>query len=476
MKFYNYLIEGYLRSEYRIGFELEACYRGSDLSKVHDFFKKHWSIGGTLGEDSSIKPNSSSDIAFEYSTNPFNITPKNIDTMIKMLSKLNQNNIYTNKSCGFHVHMSFPYLKDTDLFWIICNIAVNDDVQNTLLHFKKYDFFDVYQYAKPQFLDDIKVYIENKDMDSLEELYSDEKYRVFRIHPQGTLEWRGPRNFLNISNLKDIKDFIKLLFKFVSLTNNFIDSKVIKIGDTVITRKEFESMFKTGSVIKTKKFAERTNIAELVSNNFNWVLDAKIHFADISVEGENLVWNFGTWENGNWEGGIWKGGEWHQGNWENGIWKMGHWKDGAWKNGTWRDGTWENGIWYKGIWENGTWKDGTWKDGTWKYGVWHKGTWMNGTWKLGVWENGTWINGNWEGGTWMDGTWKHGNWKNGFWKNGTWRDGTWINGTWINGKWIRGHIKTKYGNIKSTKNSKEYNKYINKNPKATKEDLEKYLR
>ena len=144
-------MEGYLRSEYKIGFELEACYKDGDLSEVRNFFKKYWSIGGTLGRDSSIIPDSSNDIVFEYSTNPFNITPKNIDMMIKMLSKLNQNNIYTNKSCGFHVHVSFPYLKDTDLFWIICNIAVNDDVQDTLLHFKKYDFFDAYQYARPYF-------------------------------------------------------------------------------------------------------------------------------------------------------------------------------------------------------------------------------------------------------------------------------------------------------------------------------------
>jgi len=442
MKFYNYLIEGYLRSEYKIGFELEACYRGSDISKVHDFFKKHWSIGGTLGEDSSIKPNSNSDIAFEYSTNPFNITPKNIDTMIKMLSKLNQNNIYTNESCGFHVHVSFPYLKDTDLFWIICNIAVNDDVQDTLLHFKKYDFFDAYQYARPQFLNNIKTFIENKDMDSLEELYSNDKYRVFRIHPQGTLEWRGPRNFLNAGNLRDIKDFIKLLFKFISLTNNFIDSKVIKSGDTVLTRKEFGSTFKAGSVIKIKKtkksdkFTERTNIAKLANDNFDWILDAKIHLADVDIEGKKLVWRYGTWMDGNWEGGIWEGGEWYKGNWENGIWRGGRWKDGTWENGTWEYGTWENGIWYKGVWELGTWKNGTWKDGIWKDGIW----------------------------------------KDGIWKDGIWKDGAWENGTWENGTWIKGYIRTKYGDLKSTKSPKEYNEYVDKNPKATKNDLERYLK
>ena len=583
MKFYNYLIEGYLRSEYKIGFELEACYRGDDFSEIRNFFKKYWPIGGTLGEDNSIEPDSEYDedlayaiwedmfgedseggtwvfnglgwrtsseleeklrdyletyfrysgeldeddpeyedkfeqelsalideyesckewspdvswsdyldqfkgvvdIAFEYSTNPFNITPKNIDMMIKMLSKLNQNNIYTNKSCGFHVHVSFPHLKDTDLFWIICNIAVNDDVQDTLLHFKKYDFFDAYQYAKPQFLNDIKIFIENKDMDSLKDLYSNDKYRVFRIHPQGTLEWRGPRNFLNAGNLRDIKDFIKLLFKFVSLTNNFIDSKVIKIGNTVLTRKKFDSIFKAGSVIrktkKSNKFTVRTDVTKLVSNNFNWVLDAKIHLADIDVEGGDLVWNFGTWENGNWEGGIWKGGEWRKGNWENGIWKAGHWRDGTWENGTWKYGVWDNGIWYKGVWEFGTWNFGTWKNGVWKGGTWIDGTWENGTWVKGHWNFGTWKNGVWKGGTWYEGKWKDGTWVdglwiNGTWINGTWKNGTWESGTWKGGNWIKGYIKTKYGNLKSTKSPKEYKEYISKNPKATKEDLEMYLK
>ena len=446
-----------MRSEYKIGFELEACCRSHDLSEVRNFFKKYWSIGGTLCNDISIKPNLSDDIAFEYSTNPFNITPKNIDMMIKMLGELKKNNIYTNESCGFHVHVSFPYLKDTDLFWIICNIAVNDDVQDTLLHFKKYDFFDAYQYAGLQFLDDIKVFIEIENMKYLKKIYSSEKYRVFRIHPQGTLEWRGPRNFLNAGNLRDIKDFIKLLFKFISFTNNFIDSKVIKSGDTVLTRKEFDSIFKAGSVIKIKKdkklekFTDRTDVAKLVSNNFNWVLDAKIHFADIDIRGEDLVWKGGTWIDGNWEGGIWESGEWHKGNWENGIWKYGIWENGTWENGTWESGIWKNGIWYKGNWEGDTWKNGTWKNGTWECGTWYKGTWENGIWKGGIWRDGTW-------------------------KNGTWKDGTWEAGKWKGGKWIKGYIKTKYGNLKSTKSPKEYNKYINKNPKATKEDLEKYLK
>ena len=462
MKFYNYLIEGYLRSEYKIGFELEACCRSHDLSGVRNFLKKYWSIGGTLGEDTSIEPNLSVDIAFEYSTNPFNITPKNIDMMIKMLGELKKNNIYTNESCGFHVHVSFPYLKDTDLFWIICNIAVNDDVQDTLLHFKKYDFFDAYQYAKPQFLNDIKTFIENKNIPSLKELYSYDKYRVFRIHPQGTLEWRGPRNFLNAGNLRDIKDFIKLLFKFISFTNNFIDSKVIKSGDTVLTRKEFDSIFKAGSVFKIKKakksdkFTDRTDIAKLVSNNFNWVLDAEIYLADVDVEGGDLVWNFGIWENGNWEGGIWGRGEWRKGNWENGTWKKGHWRDGTWENGTWENGTWKNGIWYKGTWEKGTWEFGTWKNGIWKNGTWRSGVWKNGTWENGIWYNGVW--------------------KDGIWENGTWKDGIWETGKWKGGKWIRGYIETEYGNIRSTKNPKEYNEYIDKNPKATKEDLERYLK
>ena len=164
----------------------------------------------------------------------------------------------------------------------------------------------------------------------------------------------------------------------------------------ILHSKTCEGRIKIKKDKKLEKFAERTDIAKLINNNFNWVLDAKIHLADIDVEGGDLVWKGGTWIDGNWEGGVWERGEWHKGNWE---------------NGTWEFGTWENGIWENGVWKNGTWKDGIWETGKWK-----------------------------------------------------------------GGKWIKGYIKTKYGNIKSTKNPKEYNKYINKNPKATKEDLEKYLR
>ena len=36
---------------------------------------------------------------------------------------------------------------------------------------------------------------------------SEEKMRLLRNHPQGTIEWRGPRNFLNKQNVNDIKTF-----------------------------------------------------------------------------------------------------------------------------------------------------------------------------------------------------------------------------------------------------------------------------
>ncbi|MFW6172584.1 MAG: hypothetical protein ACOC5T_02460, partial [Elusimicrobiota bacterium] len=69
-----------------------------------------------------------------------------------------------------------------------------------------------------------------------------------------------------------------------------------------------------------------------------------------------------------------------------------------------------------------------------------------------------------------------GTWKNGTWKNGTWKNGTWKNGTWEYGTWKNGVIVTIHGDIKSTKNPKEYKEYINENPKATKKELENFLK
>ena len=63
--------------------------------------------------------------------------------------------------------------------------------------------------AKTSQRNEITKAIKEKNYTRVLRALSDDKYRLFRIHPYGTIEWRGPRNFLDSNDFKIIKDFYK---------------------------------------------------------------------------------------------------------------------------------------------------------------------------------------------------------------------------------------------------------------------------
>ena len=68
------------------------------------------------------------------------------------------------------------------------------------------------------------------------------KMTVFRIHPQGTLEWRGPRNFLNEEgdnlDLQNLYDLFKNLYKLTQFISNSLNKKFIEINGEMISKQE----------------------------------------------------------------------------------------------------------------------------------------------------------------------------------------------------------------------------------------------
>ena len=86
-------------------------------------------------------------------------------------------------------------------------------------------------------------------------------------------------------------------------------------------------------------YTEQWKIDEiLISNKFNWMVNAEIKNARLEIFQDTLVWNAGIWYNGDWYFGVWRDGEWRYGTWQNGVWY----------NGVWRDGTFKSGIIYNG--------------------------------------------------------------------------------------------------------------------------------
>ena len=257
------LNERLLTSEFTFGFELEALLRANivedmEVNEDEDFDEqvrdnirstidgyfypsgRHTHGYSDVTYDSSVRSyDDDNDFAFEYSSAVFDATPTNFKRVIDMLHTLDSNGIYTNDTCGFHHHLKFGTMSTEDLLWIYCNLATDPDTFTTFNKFKDYEFNS--EYSSISDLLYLGKELINRNWKSAANYLDDSKYRLFRIHPQGTLEWRGPRNFLDKGNLQDIKDFYKLLNHLIGNIKNYMDSKYLN-GTTITREKLFQEI------------------------------------------------------------------------------------------------------------------------------------------------------------------------------------------------------------------------------------------
>ena len=210
------------------------------LINEYIYAKTRKGISGSsdIHSDSSVMGDGSNDWPFEYSSPILDAIPRNFAKVVKLLSSLDDLGIYTNDTCGFHHHISFKGMSYKDLIWVYCNLATDPDTADSL---SEYDGFNMYDndYAKWSDLAHLGNALIDRDWKNAAGYLTDSKYRVFRLHPQGTLEWRGPRNFLNEGNKQVIIGFYKLLNHLISNIKNYMDSKYLT--GTTITKDE---MFK----------------------------------------------------------------------------------------------------------------------------------------------------------------------------------------------------------------------------------------
>ena len=267
------LTESLLRSDFTFGFELEAVgsedrfgsyYEDADdddedlyeqnkdveieISSLvnelfHDYF--HSDEDGEMQHDGSINVSSSGDCPFEWASPVLDCRPENFANTIKFLKAILDNDIYTNSSCGFHHHLSWKGITERDMIWTYTNLAMDTQFIHDLAHLKVGDeeiFLGSEHWASQRPLAEIKNAVLDGNYLELLKLYSDDKYRFFRIHPYGTIEWRGPRDFLNDGNIKIIKGFYR---QFYTLLDKVIQCQNMKtIDGTNITKEEFFNKLK----------------------------------------------------------------------------------------------------------------------------------------------------------------------------------------------------------------------------------------
>ena len=261
-----------LRTDFRFGFEFEGfarlnsyvnyeelncepddnfdnlpcnCLDGDDYEyfykKINNFINNKLKvINGRTHYDGSVKNYLNGYQSFEYSSIVYKFNAKNLYNLNKFFSKLDEYDMGINETCGFHTHISYKGINENDVLWITCQIAENENWIKEVTSFDDGEYHTNFynsRYAEKEYLRAIKNAIDTKNFDYLSKLLNNEKYRVLRIHPQGTLEWRGPRNFLNIDN-GWIK-FSKKLTKVIDIFRNALDTNSICGMD----RKTFFSNF-----------------------------------------------------------------------------------------------------------------------------------------------------------------------------------------------------------------------------------------
>ena len=182
---------------------------------------------------------------FEWPSPTMKFTPSAIAQCIHLLTHLQEEGIETDEKCGFHVHISSPRMTLEEAKWIVMNIAMSDEYIKLLTIFEDIDYYGEFfgSYARKDFLLDLRKAFENNEVEKLADLLNNEKYRVVRIHPQGTLEWRGPREFIGV-NKEAIKDFFIKLYSVISMFIEILEKPTI--GD--YSKENFLSMVSNPSI------------------------------------------------------------------------------------------------------------------------------------------------------------------------------------------------------------------------------------
>ncbi len=260
-----------LKSDFTFGFELEGVVNTCVNTRDDLFTVLNDNFGG-CGEmhyDGSIRYNRhNSEISFEYSSPVFNYTPANVEKVLKCLDKLPTFGVSVNRSCGFHTHISFNGITQEDTIWFIFWLCASGKFEN----FRKLGKTNLYgaRYAQFSFLDniarDIRGYAKHGSYYSrfesiLYNICTNEKYRAIRIHPQGTIEWRGPRTFLNTPTHKKTLSFFKKLDEFIDCFIESMEVDSVVVDGITFEKKEILSRCK--NFMATLTFRTLTKISFL---------------------------------------------------------------------------------------------------------------------------------------------------------------------------------------------------------------------
>lgn len=330
----------FLLSDYTIGFELECVIPKENFVKFKQFALNYFPPSHGISipknfehftEDGSIEYDTTKEDGCEYRSPVFKLTPQNIEKIINFLTIGSREYFYTNSSCGFHIHIGIPsnfQEKDKNSFWILLNLALDKNMQNIFKQITEYNGIKLYSapYSILNVIENInRELVEDEgynrklspeQMDKklkklINEFFNDEKYTILRIHPQGTLEWRGPRGFLDEGGHRKIISgfFIEKLYPFIRWINDVMEKEEIKLSNgEIYTRikvnNKIQQLNKYVNVEYKHKFVNMSGdqIAK-VMYFAPWLRKADFKNAIFTINKNMLVMKEGRWFDGNWVDG-----------------------------------------------------------------------------------------------------------------------------------------------------------------------------
>lgn len=268
------MLEETLSTDFKIGFELEGvCTQeeigGDFLPPYHssrppegiykvllDDLNNALGFGeGKIERDGSLRPSDDKGgNTFEYGSPIIPFNPTNINKIYKFLQKLPEFGVYTNDTCGFHTHMSFEGIDKTNVGWIMCCIAIDEKLTEELTELKGKGKVIPFTsgYATKDMMKKVKDALLNKDyIDVNNVLNPREKYEFMRVHPAGTMEWRGPRNFLNDADLELIHEYILKTYRVILQFTKIMHAQTWSGSGITLDRKTIEQKVKIGGDFKS---------------------------------------------------------------------------------------------------------------------------------------------------------------------------------------------------------------------------------
>lgn len=117
--------------------------------------------------------------------------------------------------------------------------------------------------------------------DKIKDLFrQSEKYRIMNTHSQGTLEWRGPRNFLSTGKKEIIFEYLKKCYRILEKMSNIIDKKEFTAHidkNEIINRLNFDETTDINNIITDTITIKRDMIEKNIESNFRFNSEYEKH-------------------------------------------------------------------------------------------------------------------------------------------------------------------------------------------------------